>query len=171
MARITKMRFHNASGSGPSNPPAFVSGTPFTWCPETTGNEIGLRPLGGHTSVHRPDSLSSDFARARTSAVDAEAVKTFLDKKKPLDSQAGPRCLGSNEQCGPPGVSTSTEPHPAETTKTDEADDDEADSRPICWEMLGVFGLLRHQDFKGITALGYAIGANRIAVVKLLLLG
>ncbi|CAK9067574.1 unnamed protein product [Durusdinium trenchii] len=42
---------------------------------------------------------------------DLNAVKTFLDKKKPLDSQ----------------------------------------------------------DFKGITALGYAIGANRIAVVKLLL--
>ena len=44
----------------------------------------------------------------------------------------------------------------------------------IWWEHWGILWVLtpRHiikQDYKGITALGYAIGANRIAVVKLLL--
>ncbi len=36
---------------------------------------------------------------------------------------------------------------------------------------MAVFFLVKKpsQDFKGITPLGYAIGANRIAVVKLLL--
>eukprot|EP00438_Fugacium_kawagutii_P029397 Skav223378 [mRNA] locus=scaffold2634:99353:102100:+ [translate_table: standard] len=55
---------------------------------------------------------------------DVAAVKTFLDKNKPLDSQDAWRHLGNPEET---------------------------------------------MDHKGITPLGYAIGANRIAVVKLLL--
>ena len=39
-----------------------------------------------------------------------------------------------------------------------------------CWHMLTPqTSLFRPEDHKGITPLGYAIGANRIAVVKLLL--
>ena len=90
---------------------------------------------------------------------DVTAVKTFLDKKKPLDSQDF-------------------------SAKTDET---MFKLNVICpllntWWLNLCFGyswiLTRSQvfetvwaleDIKGITALGYAIGANRIAVVKLLL--
>ena len=36
-------------------------------------------------------------------------------------------------------------------------------------EGIGVWSAAALQDYKGITPLGYAIGANRIAIVKLLL--